>query len=75
MIEKEYIIKIGDLYLSYFIVSMYEVKTEFIKQIRFSLKDEALFFSDKEDAELISKKIFLLLGIQCEVVETNETED
>lgn len=72
---KEYIIKVGDLYLDNFTINKYEVKTEFIEDIKFSLKDSALLFDDKEDAELISKKIFLLLGIQCEVLESNETED
>ncbi|MBQ2408773.1 MAG: hypothetical protein II309_04985 [Bacilli bacterium] len=69
--EKEYIIKVGDLYLSYFIVNMYEVKTEFIEKISFGVKEFALSFPDYEEAKLMKDKIFIVLGIKSEVVEND----
>lgn len=69
--EKEYIIKVGDLYLTYFIVNMYEVKTEFIEKISFGVKEFALSFPDYEEAKLMKDKIFIVLGIKSEVVEND----
>ena len=69
--EKEYIIKLGDLYLTNFKVNMYEIKTEFIEEIKFSLKERALLFNNKEEAELLVNKLYILTGMIAEVIEND----
>ena len=69
--EKEYIIKVGDLYLKGLTVNLYEVKTEFIEKISFGVKEFALSFLDYEEAKLMKDKIFIILGIKAEVVEND----
>ena len=69
MKEKEYIIKIGDLYLHDFTVDMYEIKTEFIEEVELTIKDKAMKFPTYEEAELISKKLYIILGCTVEVKE------
>lgn len=69
--EKEYIIKVGDLYLKGLTVNLYEIKTEFIEKISFGVKEFALSFPDYEEAKLMKDKIFIVLGIKSEVVEND----
>lgn len=69
--EKEYIIKVGDLYLKGLTVNLYEVKTEFIEKISFGVKEFALSFPEYEEAKLMKDKIYIVLGIKSEVLEND----
>lgn len=67
--EKEYIIKVGELYLKNITLDFLEVKTEFIKEIQLSTKDEALSFRNYEEAEAMRKKVFLITGSDVGVID------
>lgn len=70
--EKEYIIKVGDLYLKNIKVDFLKVKTEFIKELQLTTKEGALIFVNYEDAEAMRKKVFLITGAPAGVIEYNE---
>lgn len=69
MKEKEYIIKIGDLYLKNIKVDFYEVKTDFIKEIQLTTKEGAIIFNSYEEAEEMRKKIYIVTGAPSGVIE------
>lgn len=71
--EKEYIIKVGDLYLKNIKVDFLEVKTEFIKELQLTTKEGALIFGNYEEAEAMRKKIFLITGAPAGVIEYDKT--
>ena len=71
--EKEYIIKVGELYLKNITVNFLEVKTEFIKEIQLSTKEEALIFRNYEEAEAMKKKVYIIIGSDVGIIEYEKT--
>ena len=73
MKEKNYLVKAGEFYLSNIEVSFDEIETDFMKNILFVAKGNGeLSFPEKELAELFAKKLYINLGLQCEIVEDND---
>lgn len=68
-----YIIKVGELYLKNITVDFLEVKTEFIKEIQLSTKEEALSFRNYEEAEAMKKKVFIITGADVGVIDYEKT--
>ena len=71
--ENIYIIKVGELYLKNITVDFLEVKTEFIKEIQLSTKEEALSFRNYEEAEAMKKKVFIITGADVGVIDYEKT--
>lgn len=68
---KLYKIKVGNMYLSYLDVDCENANNEFISYMSFDTK-KFVIFSNKESAEATVNKIYIVLGVKCEVVEANE---
>ena len=75
MKEKSYLLKAGEFYFSDAKVSFEEIESDFIESILFVTKGNgALSFGSREQAELFQKKIYINLGLNCEIVEDNDYE-
>lgn len=72
MKEKDYVIKIGLMYLVNMEVEFYNIETEFIYRITLGEKTEAMLFK-KEDAELMCNKIYIVTGAKGELIEYDKT--
>lgn len=76
MKEKRFLIQSGGFYFSDAGVSFNEIETDFMKSILFVTKGNGeLSFADEEQAQLFANKIFVNLGLECEIVEDNEDEN
>lgn len=67
----KYLIKCNDFYLAYIQVDSRFPETDFIEDIEFSV-DESASYETKEVAEAIVTKLFINLGIKCEVEERSD---
>lgn len=75
MKEKRYLIQAGGFYFSDAGVSFDEIETDFMKSILFVTKGNGeLSFADEEQAQLFANKIFINLGLECEIVEDEDYE-
>lgn len=74
--NKDYLIKAGSFYLSTLDVDFGEIETDFISKIIFVTKGNGeLVFNDKEQAQLFVNKIFINLGLKCNIVEDEDYEE
>lgn len=75
--KKGYILKIGDMYLQYYTTNESNIKTDFVNSIYLSTKSERCTLFEKEDAEELKKKFYILLGIEFELkeMEVDDHED
>lgn len=69
----KYIIKCNGFYLSYILVDSRFPETDFIKSILFVTEGNgALSFGDIEEAKMFANKIYINLGLKCEIVEDED---
>lgn len=72
---KNYCIKLGTMYLSEIRLSLEFSFNEMIEEISLTKNKYNIYFTTKENAEELSKKIFIVSGIKAEILNVLEIEE
>ena len=72
---KNYCIKLGTMYLSEIRLSLEFSFNEMIEEISLTKNKYDVYFTTKENAEELSKKIFIVSGIKAEILNVLEIEE
>ncbi len=72
---KNYCIKLGTMYLSEIRLSLEFSFNEMIEKISLTKNKFDIYFTTKENAEELSKKLYIISGIKTEIVNVLDIEE
>lgn len=72
---KNYCIKLGNMYLSEIRLSLEFSFNEMIEEVSLTKNKFNIYFTTKENADELSKKLFIVSGIKAEIVHVVDIEE